>query len=56
MVEHRSKWLAISSDNCLVIGTHEQVVRDMAEAHFRGEKVDYFMGCLGSEVMMEVNM
>ena len=46
----------MSSNNNMFVGNCESVVRNAAENYFRSNNVDYFMECLGYEVLGEVNM
>lgn len=50
------KWIAVSSNNSVFLDDYENVVRHIAEKAFRSVEEDYFMTCIGSEVLEMVDM
>ncbi|KAJ1423722.1 hypothetical protein B484DRAFT_432561 [Ochromonadaceae sp. CCMP2298] len=52
MNDYKQHWLAISSNGSMFVGLHEDVVRAKAERCFHARTEDYYMDCLGSEVLM----
>ena len=56
LVQNRSKWMATSSNNDIFIGNSEKFVRDLAEKLFRDIGIDYYLECIGCEVLGEVHM
>lgn len=52
--KHTGQYMAISSKNNLVINDDEAVVRRLAERTLRSATEDYFLECLGCEVLCEV--
>lgn len=54
--EYRGYWLVISSNKSLVLVEHEATAKAIARSMFRSKTEDYFMGCLGSEVMSQAFM
>ena len=54
--EHRGHWLVTSSNKSMLVVQHEAVAEAVGEQLFRSKTEDYYIGCLGSEVISQASM
>jgi len=55
--DYRGRWLVTSSNSgSIAVVEHEAVAEAIGEQHFQSKTEDYFIGCIGSEVLFQALM
>ena len=54
--DYRGYWLVTSSNKSLFVVEHEAVAEAVGEQMFRSKTEDYYIGCIGSEVISQALM
>lgn len=54
--KHLGDWVAMSSNGSFAVCKSQEEARKLAESYFRSPSKDYFLQCIGCEVIMEVEM
>jgi len=54
--DYRGYWLVTSSNKSMVVVEHEAAAEEAGERMFRSKTEDYYMNCIGSEVISQAVM